>query len=516
MEPLANEYVSVASFYRDRSILVTGGTGFVGKVLIEKLLRSCPAIKNIYLLVRPKQGHGIRQRVDQLLDSPLFDRLRREQPGATNKIVPIAGDVTEESLGISASDQNLLISTVSVVFHSAATVKFDEALGLSVTINMLGTRRLLHLCHRMAKLEALVHVSTAYCNCDREEVKEEIYPPPYDPEKIIQCTEWMDSDLVETLTPKLIGDRPNTYVFTKALAEHMLLRESGNLPVAIVRPSIVLSAWREPLAGWVDNWNGPTGMIAAAGRGFFRTMLCHEDMVADLVPVDVVINLLICTAWRTAVDRTAGIKVYNCTSGSQNPITWKEFVDGCFTYLHKHPMGGMMWYPAGRCRSSPLADSVCRVAFHTAPAYLIDAIRWLTGKRPIMVRIQGRLQKAVQCLRYFSTHQWHFRNENVRQLSARLSNEDRATFPFDISMLNWPSYLEDYILGIRHFVFKEKPDTLPESRLQLRRLYWIHLISKICVLYWVWRTIIMRFRPAPKNLRETKDRHLCILSQSKS
>jgi hypothetical protein len=69
-------------------------------------------------------------------------------------------------------------------------------------------------------------------------VGEVIYPPPYDPEKIIQCVDWMDEDLVNVITPNLIGKRPNTYTFTKALAEHMLLKESGNLPVAIVRPSI--------------------------------------------------------------------------------------------------------------------------------------------------------------------------------------------------------------------------------------------------------------------------------------
>lgn len=50
--------------------------------------------------------------------------------------------------------------------------------------------------------QALIHVSTAYCNCDREEVNEVIYPPPYDPEKIIQCMEWMDDDLIQALTPK--------------------------------------------------------------------------------------------------------------------------------------------------------------------------------------------------------------------------------------------------------------------------------------------------------------------------
>lgn len=49
--------------------------------------------------------------------------------------------------------------------------------------------------------QALIHVSTAYCNCDREEVAEIIYTPPYDPQKIIEMMEWMDDSLVDTLTP---------------------------------------------------------------------------------------------------------------------------------------------------------------------------------------------------------------------------------------------------------------------------------------------------------------------------
>lgn len=66
-----------------------------------------------------------------------------------------------------------------------------------------------------------------------------------------------------------------------------------------VFPITVISSLNEPVAGWVDNYNGPTGIIAAAGKGFFRTMLCHENKVADLVPVDIVINLMICAAWKT-------------------------------------------------------------------------------------------------------------------------------------------------------------------------------------------------------------------------
>lgn len=83
----------------------------------------------------------------------LFEKLRRDSPGELSKIIPVAGDVTEPELGISANDQDMLIRSVSVVFHSAATVKFDEALKLSVTINMLGTKRLVQLCHRMRNVE---------------------------------------------------------------------------------------------------------------------------------------------------------------------------------------------------------------------------------------------------------------------------------------------------------------------------------------------------------------------------
>lgn len=62
-----NSTSQIAEFYRDRSVFVTGGTGFLGKVLVEKLLRSCPDIKAIYLLIRPKKGH-----------SNVYDRLTQE------------------------------------------------------------------------------------------------------------------------------------------------------------------------------------------------------------------------------------------------------------------------------------------------------------------------------------------------------------------------------------------------------------------------------------------------------
>lgn len=121
------DYTSIAKLYTDRSVFITGGTGFMGKVLVEKLLRSCPGIKNIYLLIRPKKGQETAARLNDLLNTPvsstgvppppslsanppvasfqLFDSVRKERPNDLNKVIPICGDITSPELGISENDQ---------------------------------------------------------------------------------------------------------------------------------------------------------------------------------------------------------------------------------------------------------------------------------------------------------------------------------------------------------------------------------------------------------------------------
>uniref|UniRef100_A0A452T1V6 Fatty acyl-CoA reductase n=1 Tax=Ursus maritimus TaxID=29073 RepID=A0A452T1V6_URSMA len=59
----------IAAFYNGKSILITGATGFMGKVLMEKLFRTSPDLKVIYILVRPKAGQTTQQRVFQILNS---------------------------------------------------------------------------------------------------------------------------------------------------------------------------------------------------------------------------------------------------------------------------------------------------------------------------------------------------------------------------------------------------------------------------------------------------------------
>ena len=71
---------------------------------------------------------------------------------------------------------------------------------------------------------------------------------------------WMDDDVVAVLTSKIIQPRPNTYTFTKAIAEHLLLEQSGSVPVVIVRPSIVGASWQEPIQVWNETGSGESIM----------------------------------------------------------------------------------------------------------------------------------------------------------------------------------------------------------------------------------------------------------------
>ncbi|XP_025834222.1 fatty acyl-CoA reductase 1-like [Agrilus planipennis] len=115
---------------------------------------------------------------------------------------------------------------------------------------------------------------------------------------MLDMVQWMDEDILDVLTRPLLKNAPNTYAYTKCLTEELVGEYSSQLPIAIARPSIVTAAWKEPIPGWVDNLNGPTGLIVGAGKGVIRTMHCDASLEADIMPVDVSINGLILAAWK--------------------------------------------------------------------------------------------------------------------------------------------------------------------------------------------------------------------------
>uniref|UniRef100_A0A8C2C036 Fatty acyl-CoA reductase n=1 Tax=Cyprinus carpio TaxID=7962 RepID=A0A8C2C036_CYPCA len=400
--------VTIPEYYEGKNVLITGATGFMGKVLLEKLLRSCPGVKSAYVLVRPKAGQGPNARIADMINCKLFDRLREEQPDFAEKIIAVKSDLTQPDLDLSIEDQETLIGCINIVFHCAATIRFNEPLKDAMQLNVLATQKMLNLAHRMKHLEVFIHVSTAYAHCDRELIEEVVYPLPVDYRKLIDTLEWMDDKLVSLMTPKLLGERPNTYTYTKALAEHLIQQERGNLNIAIIRPSIVGASWKEPFPGWIDNFNGPSGIFIAAGKGILRTMRASNNAVADLVPVDVVINTTLAAAWYSGSQRHArprSMLVYNCTTGGINPFHWGE-VEYCINMTFK---------------TNPLEQAFTRPNYwttvsHTLPALLYDGFLMLTCQKPRMMKTITRLHKAMMVLEYFTSHSWVWNMDNVTML----------------------------------------------------------------------------------------------------
>jgi len=468
------EKSTIAEFYRDRSVFITGATGFLGKVLVEKLLRSCPDIKTLYLLIRPKAGNDIRTRLHDFAQHQIFDVVRRERPGAMNKLVAVAGDVTMEGLGLVPSDVQLLIDNVSVVFNSAATIRFDEELRKAVEMNVKGPKKLMEICHRMTHLEVLIHVSTAYNNLDKENIEEIIYPTSMPPRKLLEIVDVLDDSQLKAITNQLVGNCPNTYAYTKAFAEQLLRQEHGQIPVAIVRPTIVTAAMKEPLPGWIDNLNGPTGLIAGAGKGFLRVVRVREDLIGDLIPVEFPIHLMIAAAWHTATTKPDDIAVYNCSTGDHNPLTWKTFNDICEVAWRANPTKDMLWYPTFRCQSNYVLHQLSALFYHYVPAYILDTLARVTGKKPQLVRFYDKADRAIACLSFYMLRQWRFISQNSIDLSEKLSAIDQSTFYFDVREIDWHKYVTNYVLGARHYILKDDISTVPIAKRNLNRLYWAH------------------------------------------
>lgn len=131
VDQLSNDIgdINVGEFYKEKCVLLTGASGFLGKVLLEKLLRDCRGISSVFVLLRSKLGSDSRKRLnDQILSSVVFSRIRKENEKLLTKVIPVSGDITYPGLGISSSDLKVLKENVSVVFHVAATIRFDEPL----------------------------------------------------------------------------------------------------------------------------------------------------------------------------------------------------------------------------------------------------------------------------------------------------------------------------------------------------------------------------------------------------
>jgi hypothetical protein len=159
----------------------------------------------------------------------------------------------------------------------------------------LGTLRLFEIAQSCRHVQAFVHVSTAYVNSNRDGwVDEKVYPLGFDAEAMVKRIQGMtETELSTAPISGLLGAWPNTYTFTKAMTETLLIQKRGKLPLVILRPSIIGSCWREPVPGWVDVISAAGAIYMSVGFGVLKMLPGSSTHVADCVPADYVVNAMI-------------------------------------------------------------------------------------------------------------------------------------------------------------------------------------------------------------------------------
>ena len=495
----------LANFYAGKTLLITGTTGFIGKVCLLKLMTSLSSCKKIYIMLRAKKGMSSQQRFAKMLSEAPFnpatlgtemgpccsDEAKRrvenliEQIKAADwsKVQPLDGDMSRDDLGFDEQTKAELSQEVEIVFNIAASVQFDAPLKQNLRDNYMGTRNLIQLVLNFDKLISLVHVSTFYVNHHLPHVEEKVLPMNCDCEKMAELIKWLPESMLEQAVgqQQFMENRPNTYVFTKAMAENLVQKYQGQLPIAIVRPSIVVPSKLDPEPGWVDNVNGPMGLGVLASLGILRNIDWNYWGTSDFVPVDYVCNLMLAVAERTARKFPKEIKVYNCSSSSLNPTTWGE----CFEVLRKESVKAPPYKMLRTPIEVPKHKRANKLGFALTKlneilfAYLIDFILLLCGQKRLLTRLTSKLHHGYEILRPFTTNAYTCSNDNLVEALDELHEDDQREFEFDIKLLDWSEGFRNAYYGARKRLLKESLDNLPAAIFKYKVLRIVGLVFRL-------------------------------------
>lgn len=422
---------SVREVYAGKSLLITGASGFLGKVLVEKLLRDVKDLKSIYFLLRGKRGQNFGERLAEFKSDDVFKKVLASQPKALEKLIPIQGDILNGSnFGISEREIDEMRRNVNFVIHGAATVKFDEPLDVAMKTNTLPSRNLIEIAKTFDNLESYIQVSTAFANTHRPKnsiVEEIIYDPVYDYRKAIDIIESGNRDEIQKLE-EFSKSFPNTYTFSKYLVEQMINDRYKDLPITLLRPSIITPTLREPSEAWVNFRGTIMAVSMAVSQGILRNMYGSENATLDFIPCDLIANSLIAAGAEMAASEDKSLRIYNCTTGKQCPMTYREVIDDLILKNTRHdfPSTTMIWYPNLVHCDTELSYRVRSFLFQMIPASLFDFFRIIRLKKPFYMKIQNRISRVLDReLRYFAHNGWNFDNTKLSQLYDTLSPEDR-------------------------------------------------------------------------------------------
>ena len=153
-------------------------------------------------------------------------------------------------------------------------------------------------------------------------------------------------------------------------------------------------------------------------------MLGNFNSTADIIPVDIPVNLMIVAGWYTGAKKTKDIIVYNCTTGQINRLTWGMLERYSFDSLMKNPLENIFLVPNPRFTSYRFVKFIRHIFEEAVPSYAMDLYLRLIHKKPFLVRVQSRIKKAVNTLEFFTSTQWEFTNDNIYMLTEEMNEVD--------------------------------------------------------------------------------------------
>ncbi|KAM7267109.1 hypothetical protein ACFE04_009275 [Oxalis oulophora] len=389
------------------------------------------------------------------------------------KVVAVPGDISSENLGIEDFKvRQEMWKEIDIIINIAATTDFDERYDISFGTNTLGALHVLSFARQCTNMKMFLHVSTAFVGDLNEELMLE--KPLYMGEtlnKAIKLDIEMEKKVIEkklnelrqqSLSEKEITEAmkdfgierarlygwSNTYVFTKAMGE-MLLNEfkDDDMLLVIIRPTMILSTYKEPFPGWIEGLKTMDGILVSYGKGKISCFLGSKDTIFDAIPADMVVNSMMVAMVNHGSEISKNIIIYQVGSSSRNILTLGACTDYAYHYFSVNRF-------TSKTGKSIKIKKVLR---------LVNVIAWQKYKK-LYVELDLKLKlmmRLVEIFKPFLFIKGVFDDSNTENLRIAVRENNimnNEAFKFDPKMIKWDDYfINTHFPGlIKHVVTKKR------------------------------------------------------------